>query len=77
MKKFSLLIFLLSVSFVAFANEGKVAKFEKVENQETRQYDVGDVCSNITFTTTDGVTTSIYEQVDAGKPVMIFWGSAG
>ncbi len=37
-------------------------------------YNVGDVCIDLSWTTEDGETTSIYEQVDNGKSVMIFFG---
>jgi len=37
-------------------------------------YDVGDVCEDLSWTTEEGETTSIYEQVDLGKMVMIFFG---
>ncbi|PID27053.1 MAG: hypothetical protein CR982_07005 [Candidatus Cloacimonadota bacterium] len=40
------------------------------------EYAIGDVCENISFTTEDGLETSIYEQVDEGKVVMIFWGQS-
>jgi hypothetical protein len=38
------------------------------------EYAVGDVCEDISFTTSDGVETSIYDQVNQGKAVMLFWG---
>ena len=38
------------------------------------EYNVGDVCADLSWTTEAGETTSIYEQVDAGEIVMIFWG---
>ncbi|PID27055.1 MAG: hypothetical protein CR982_07015 [Candidatus Cloacimonadota bacterium] len=41
------------------------------------EYAIGDVCENISFTTEDGLETSIYEQVDQEKVVLIFWGSSG
>ncbi len=37
-------------------------------------YNIGDVCVDLEWTTEDGVTTSIYEQVDEGKAVVIFIG---
>ena len=37
-------------------------------------YNVGDVCIDLSWTTEDGEATSIYEQVDNGKAVMIFFG---
>ena len=40
-------------------------------------YNIGDVSENISWTTSNGESTSIYDQVDAGKPVMIFWGTTG
>lgn len=44
-------------------------------------YQVGDIVNDISFTAHysngDSLQTSIYEQVDAGKPVMIFFGEAG
>ena len=41
------------------------------------KYNVGDVCADLSWTDSDGLTTSIYEQTAAGKAVMIFWGSDG
>ncbi len=41
------------------------------------EYAVGEGCENIIWTDSDGLTTSIYEQVDAGKAVMIFFGQFG
>ncbi len=41
------------------------------------EYDEGDICENISWTDSDGLATSIYEQTEAGKAVMIFWGSSG
>ncbi len=38
------------------------------------EYNVGDVCSNISWTDDDGLSTSIYDQVDQGKAVLVFWG---
>ncbi|PID27917.1 MAG: hypothetical protein CSB55_06970 [Candidatus Cloacimonadota bacterium] len=44
-------------------------------------YDVGDIVDDITFDYQipggESGTTSIYEQIDAGKPVMIFFGGTG
>ena len=74
MKKFSLLVVLLSISFSLFGAE--FTSSNKETTNSPKAYNVGDVCDNIEFTTTDGVTTSIYEQVDAGKAVMIFWGQS-
>jgi len=41
------------------------------------EYNVGEVCDNISWTDNNGLSTSIYDQVDQGKAVVIFWGSAG
>lgn len=40
------------------------------------EYQIGDVCDNVEWTTTDGGSTSIYEQVDQGKAVMLFFGQS-
>lgn len=41
------------------------------------EYNVGDVCDNVTWTDSEGTATSIYEQTENGKAVMIFWGGYG
>jgi len=41
------------------------------------KYNVGDICTNITWTDNNGLNTSIQDQVAEGKAVMIFWGSSG
>ena len=41
------------------------------------KYNVGDVCTDISWTDSDGLATSIHEQTAAGKAVMIFWGNSG
>jgi len=41
------------------------------------EYNVGDVCADISWTDDNGLETSIYDQVDQGKIVMIFWGNSG
>ena len=38
------------------------------------EYAIGEVCENVSFTTEDGLETSIYDQVDQGKAVMLFYG---
>ena len=40
-------------------------------------YEVGEICENISWTDSDGLSTSIYEQTEAGNAVFIFWGSDG
>jgi len=40
-------------------------------------YNIGDICANISWTDDSGLSTSIYDQVDQGKAVMIFWGGSG
>ncbi|MBN1968629.1 MAG: hypothetical protein JXR48_03280 [Candidatus Delongbacteria bacterium] len=43
-------------------------------------YQVGDIVNDFSFTAnyTDGTSyeTSLYEQIDNGKPVLIFWGES-
>jgi len=41
------------------------------------KYNVGDICTNISWTDNNGLNTSIQAQVAEGKAVMIFWGGAG
>ena len=39
-------------------------------------YNIGDVCDNISWTDNNGLSTSIYDQVDQGNAVMLFFGQS-
>ncbi len=39
------------------------------------KYEEGDICDDISWTDSEGLETSIYQQTEAGKAVLIFWGS--
>ncbi len=41
------------------------------------EYNEGEVCTDISWTDSNGLETSIYDQTSQGKAVMIFWGSSG
>ena len=38
------------------------------------EYNIGDICDNISWTDNNGLSTSIYDQVDQGKAVVLFFG---
>ncbi len=41
------------------------------------KYNVGEVCEDISWTDSNGLETSIYDQTSQGKAVLIFWGGSG
>ncbi len=40
------------------------------------EYNIGEVCNDVSWTDDSGLSTSIYDQIDQGKVVMLFFGQS-
>lgn len=40
------------------------------------EYQIGDVCDNLNWTDSNGLETSVYDQIDRGKVVFLFFGQS-